>query len=241
MKISFVFLFLILFFVFCAFIFSFVSLQFLFNILNIVKLKCGDDIYKELLKEIKNKIDRNFLFTLFVFVINFIEIILIIYEIYYNCKNRDLEAEKKSLEENFNSDNNENENDTKNKNDKNYKIRPVDYFTKYEKNEHDPIIFSNKNKFTVNNNYINNFDNDNNYNNDYNNLNNEDNNNENLNLNERRETKKISKSNDFNDIYNNRYGNQNINNNDNNNFNNNKNNLSYSTSYVGTEKNKNDE
>ena len=245
MKTNFIFLSFILSFVFFAFIFSIISLKFLCDIHN-VKVNCGDKIYEDLIREIKNKIIKNLSFVICIFIINFIEICLIIFEIVFQCKHRNYEAEKKSLEDNFDiiSDN---INEIKKED---VYIRTADYFSKYEKNDH----FLNK-KFKssfVRNNMNNNFVNENKK------LNNDDNYNNNiLNIN-KREKKKISKSNenvnnnDNNDNNNfnnndNNFNNNNFDNNsnqndnnfdNNNNFNNNINDVSYSTSYIGTDQHK---
>ena len=107
MKINFIFLAFILSFVCFSFIFSIISLKFLCDIRS-VKVNCGDEIYKDILAEIKNKLNRNLIFVVFIFIINFIEICLIIFEIIFNCKNRNYEAEKKSLEDNFENVNDDN-------------------------------------------------------------------------------------------------------------------------------------
>ena len=266
MKINFIFLAFILSFVCFSFVFSIVSLKFLCDIRS-VKVNCGDEIYKDILAEIKNKLNRNLIFVVFIFIINFIEICLIIFEIIFNCKNRNYEAEKKSLEDNFE---NVNDNNKDNKQNNVQFIKTADFFSKYEKDD-----YSHKKKFkssiNKNNNYMteienlknDDYNNNSNYNNNYNGNNNynennnyNDNNNNNiLNMNIRNEKRKISKSNEniinnnLNNLNNNNFNNNNINNsnqnnnnfdNNNNDFNNNMNEISYSTGYVGTDQHKNE-
>ena len=252
MKINFIFLAFILSFIFFAFVFSIISLKFLCDIHN-VKVNCGDKIYEDLIREIKNKIIKNLSFVICIFIINFIEICLLIFEIVFHCKHRNYEAEKKSLEDNFDIIN-----DNINENKKNdVYIRTEDFFSKYEKNDYF-IKKKYKSSLVGKNNMNNNFvtETENLKNDDYNN-------NNILNIN-RREKKKISKSNENiinnnltnnnNNINNNNDNNFNDNNFDNNsnqnnnvfdtndnNFNNNINEVSYSTSYIGTEQHKNEE